>query len=92
MWQHIQGYIDQQTHEIMKGLYQKLNRKMDTLTKQISKHNSKQNTSKFQFRLINLVNIKFTKEQIQALSLGPPNSSTITGPQLCNRKGTKNVY
>jgi hypothetical protein len=25
MWQHIQGYMDQQMHEIMEGLYRKLN-------------------------------------------------------------------
>jgi uncharacterized protein YejL (UPF0352 family) len=26
MWQHIQGYIDQEIREIMEGLYQKLNK------------------------------------------------------------------
>jgi hypothetical protein len=82
MWQHIQGCIDQKTHEIMEGLYQKLNRKLDTLTKQISKHNSKQNTSKFQSRLINLTNIKFTKEQIQTPSLGPPNYAIEKEPKM----------
>jgi hypothetical protein len=54
------------------NLYQKLNRKLDALTNQTStKRDNKKNASKFQSRLINLTNIKFTKEQIQTLSLGP---------------------
>ena len=71
MWQHIQDDIDQQIHNMMERLYQKLNKKLDALTIQNSKHNSKQNKPNFQSRLINLTDIKVTKEQIQTLSLGP---------------------
>ena len=56
----------------MDNLYQKLNIKLDALTNQTSaKLDNNKNSSKFQSRLINLTNIKFTKEQIQTLSLGP---------------------
>ena len=54
----------------MDSLYQKLNKKLDALTNQTgTKHDSNKNASKFQSQLINLTNIKFTKEQIQTLSL-----------------------
>jgi len=72
MWQHIQEYIDEQISRLMDSLYQKLNKKLDALTNQTStKHDDNKNASKFQARLINLTNIKFTKEQIRTLSIGP---------------------
>jgi len=56
----------------MDNLYQKLNKKLVALTNQTStKHDNNKNASKFQSLLINLTNLKFTKEQIQTLSLGP---------------------
>jgi len=72
MWQHIQEYIDEQINSLMDNLYHKLNKKLDALTNQTSnKHNNIENASKCQSRLINLTNMKFTREQIQTLSLGP---------------------
>jgi len=70
-WQHIQKCIDEQTSRPMDNLYHRLNKKLEALTNQTSnKHNNNENTSKFQSRLINLPNMKFTREQIQTLSLG----------------------
>jgi hypothetical protein len=72
MWQHIQDYIDEQISRLKDSLYQKPNKKSDTLINQTSsKHNNNKNASKFQSRLIHLANIKFTKQQIQTLTLGP---------------------
>jgi len=56
----------------MDNQYQKLNKKVDTLTKQTqTKHNNDKNAFTFHSRLINLSNIKFNKEQINTLTLGP---------------------
>jgi len=55
----------------MESLYQKLSKKLDALDSQNSEHNNRQNKPNFQSRLINLTDIKLTKEQIQTLSLGP---------------------
>jgi len=56
----------------MDNIYQRLNKKLDTLTNHTNtKHDNKKNASKFQARIINLTNIRFTKEQIKTLSLGP---------------------
>jgi hypothetical protein len=71
MWQHVRDYMDQQIHKIVEGLYQKLDKRLNTLANQNSKHNSEQNTSKFQSKLNNLTDVKLTKEQTQTLSLGP---------------------
>jgi hypothetical protein len=72
MWQHTQEYIDAQISRLMDNLYQKLNKKSDTLINQTrTKRDNNKNTSKFKSRLINLTKIKFTKEQIQTLNLGP---------------------
>ena len=82
MWQHIKEYIDEQISRLMESLYQKLNKKLDALTNQTSTRHNNENASKFQSRLINLTNIKFTREQIQTLSLGP---------QLCGRTRTQTI-
>ena len=42
MWQHIQNYIDQQINKIIESQYEKLNKKLDILTNQNPKHNTKQ--------------------------------------------------
>jgi len=56
----------------MDNLHQKLNKKLAALTNQTgTKHDNNKNASKFQSQLITLTNIKFTKQQIQTLSLGP---------------------
>ena len=56
---------------LMDNQYQKLNKKIDMLTKQTqTKHNNDKNAFTFHSRLINLYNIKFTEEQINTL-LGP---------------------
>jgi len=56
----------------MDNLYQKLNKKLDALINQTrTKRDNNKNKSKLQSRLINLMNIKFTKEQIQTLTSGP---------------------
>jgi len=72
MWQHVQEYIDEQISRLMDNLYQNLNKKLDALTNQTNtKYNNNENNSKFQPRIINLIKIKFTREQIQTLTLGP---------------------
>ena len=56
----------------MNILYEKLNRKLDSLTQQtrnLIKH--KKYTQTESSRIINLTNITFTKEQINTLKLGP---------------------
>jgi hypothetical protein len=64
--------IDTQINGLMDNQYQKLNKKVDTLTKQTqTKHNNDKNAFTFYSRLINLSNIKFNKEQINTLTLGP---------------------
>jgi hypothetical protein len=55
----------------MESQYQRLSRKLDALTNQIPKHNTKQKECNFQPRIISLSDVRFTKEQIQTLSLGP---------------------
>ena len=54
---------------MMESLYQKLTKKLGALTSQNSKHNNKQNKPNFQSRLINLTDIRLTKEHIRTLSL-----------------------
>ena len=48
-----------------------LNKKLDALINQPNTRHNNGNAPKFQPRLINLTNIKFTKEQVQTLFLGP---------------------
>ena len=72
MWQHTQEYIDEQINRLVGNIYKKLNKKMDTLTTQAdTRHGNNTSTSKFQTRIINLTNVKFTKEHMKILSLGP---------------------
>jgi hypothetical protein len=71
MWQHIQTLIDRQLKLIMEKQYQKLNKKLDTLTKNNPKQHNTQKTTKFQPKVINLSDKHFTKEQINILYLGP---------------------
>jgi hypothetical protein len=53
-------------------LYEKLNRKLDLLTKQTGNTKTRKgNTQTENNGLINLTNIPFTKEQINMLKLGP---------------------
>ena len=72
MRQHTQEYIDEQINRLMDNIYQKLNKKLDTLTKQANtRQDNSTSTSKFQTRIINLTDVRFTKEHIKMLSLGP---------------------
>jgi hypothetical protein len=72
MWEHIQEYIYEQISRLMDNLYYKLNKNLEALKNETRiKHNNNESASKFQSQLINLTNMKFTREQIQTLSLGP---------------------
>jgi hypothetical protein len=82
MWQHIQNYIDQQINKIMENQYQKLNKNLDTLSNQTPKDNTKQKINNFKTRIINLSDTRFTREQIQTLSLGP-NYAIEMEPKQC---------
>jgi hypothetical protein len=80
MRQHIQYSIDSQVNNFMDSLYQKLNKKLDILTKHAQTvSNTEENKRAFHSRLINLNNIQFTKEQISSLTLGP-NCAVEKGP------------
>ena len=68
---HIQEYTDEQINRLMDNIYHKLNKKLDALINQPNTRHNNGNAPKFQPRLINLTNIKFTKEQVLTLSLGP---------------------
>jgi hypothetical protein len=69
MWQHINEIINQQLRDNMENQYRILNKKLDALSNDKSKHN-KQKTSQFQPKVINLSNTPLTKEQTNILSLG----------------------
>ena len=72
MWQHIQNSINSQVNGLTDKMYQKLNKKLDILTKQTKTiHSTDRSTYTFHSRLINLTNVKFAKEQINTLFLGP---------------------
>ena len=55
----------------MDTLYQKLNKKLDSLTQHTRNAHEDTRKTHTQPRLINLTNTKFTKEQISTLALGP---------------------
>jgi hypothetical protein len=56
----------------MDTLYQKLNKKLDALTKHTQTvHNTERNIYTLHSRLINLSNTKFREEQINTLTSGP---------------------
>jgi hypothetical protein len=84
MWQLIQNYIDQQINNIMENQYQNLNRKLDTLSNQTLKDNTTQKVNNFKPRIINLSDVRFTKEQIQTLSLGPNYAIEMEQKQYTN--------
>jgi hypothetical protein len=72
LWQHIQDRIDTQLNDIMNKTYQKLNKKLDSLTKHTrTTQRIAQKEQPTQARVINLTNTKFTKEQMDTLALGP---------------------
>ena len=52
-------------------MYQKLNKKLDSLTQHTRNAQDDTRNTHTQPRLINLTNTKFTKEQINTLALGP---------------------
>ena len=63
MWQHIQNYIDQQINKIIESQYKKLNNKLDILNNQNPKPNTIQKEHNFQPRIINLSDIRLTKNK-----------------------------
>jgi hypothetical protein len=73
LWQLIQYSVASQVNDFMDQTYQKRNKKLDSLTRQIQTAHSttrkKPNTNNS--RVINLPNVKFTGEQISTLALGP---------------------
>jgi hypothetical protein len=72
MWQYVQNVIESKLKEDMNTLYEKLNRKLDLLTKQTENTKThKGNTQTENNGLINLTNMPFTKEQINTLKMGP---------------------
>jgi hypothetical protein len=75
MWQIFGDSVNSQINTIMDQTYEKLNKKLDALTKQSHlTHNSTKTKMKTQTqnpRVINLSEVKFTKEQIDTLALGP---------------------
>jgi hypothetical protein len=72
MWQYVLNIIESKLNEDINALYEKLNRKLDLLTKQTGNtktHNG--NTQTENNGLINLTNTPFTKEQINTLKMAP---------------------
>jgi hypothetical protein len=70
MWQHIKNSINSQLDDIMDTLYQKLNKKLDTLIRHTHvTYNTKETIHAFHSWLVSLTNTKFTKEQIYTLTL-----------------------
>jgi hypothetical protein len=68
MWRYVQNNIESELSERMNKLYERLNRKLDSLTqntKTANRHKENKNTENN--RVINLTNITFTKEQINTL-------------------------
>jgi hypothetical protein len=56
----------------MDKTYLKLNKKFDSLTKQMhTTHNTEKKAHTFHSRVINLTNVNFTRVQINTLALGP---------------------
>ena len=71
LWQHIQNSVDSQINDFMDKTYLKLNKKLDSLTKQThNTHNIERKAHTFHSRVINLTNVNFTREQINTLALG----------------------
>jgi hypothetical protein len=56
----------------MDKTYLKLNKKLDSLTKEThTTHNTERKAHTFHSRVISLTNVNFTREQINTLALGP---------------------
>jgi len=71
MFQHIQEYIDEQINMQADNIYHKLNKKLYAIINQPNTiHSKNEKPPKFQPRLFNLTNVKFTKEKVQTSSLG----------------------
>ena len=71
MWQHIQNSIEKQLHKTMENQYQKLNQKLDILMNNNTTQHNTQKMNNFQPKVINLSQIRLTKQQVQTLKLGP---------------------
>jgi hypothetical protein len=76
MWQYIQNNIEAKLSRDMDEVYERLNRKLNSLTHQNARQNSPQSRHKKHVhekenRVVNLTNITFTKEQIKTLEMGP---------------------
>ena len=76
MWQYIQENIKAKLSKDMDTVYERFNRKLNSLTQQNSQQNPPQSKRKKHVhekknRLVNLTNITFTKKQIKMLEMGP---------------------
>jgi hypothetical protein len=72
MWQYVHHNIDSKLEADINLLYNKFNRKLDALTQYVRIENKhKEHTQMGNNRVINVINITFTKEQINTLKLGP---------------------
>jgi hypothetical protein len=69
MWQYVQNIIESKLNKDL--LYDKLDRKLDLLTKQTGNTKTHKGNTQIENKgLINLTNIPFTKEQINTLKKG----------------------
>jgi hypothetical protein len=76
MWQYIQNTIQAILSRDMDAVYERLNRKLNSLTQQNAQQSPPQIKHKKHVhekgnRLVNLTNTTFTKEQIKTLEMGP---------------------
>jgi len=74
MWQYIQNNIEAKLSRDMDEVYERLNRKLNSLTQQNAQQNSPQSRHKKHVpekenRVVNLTNITFTKEHIKTLEM-----------------------
>jgi hypothetical protein len=70
MWQYVQNIVEPKLSEDVNILYERLNRKLDSVTQKtrsVNKH--EENAQTESSRIINLTNTAFTKEQINPLKL-----------------------
>jgi hypothetical protein len=75
MWPYIQYNIEAKLNREMDELYEKLNRKLNSLTWNKCQRRQKTQTQtevhEKKNRVVNLTNTTFTKEQIKTLGMGP---------------------
>jgi hypothetical protein len=80
MWQYIQDIIESKLSGDMDKLYDKLNQKLNALTRHNGQHNTHQKGRRGHAqmsehergdRVVNLTNVTFTQEQIKTLEMGP---------------------